>query len=231
LSLADNRCVDRHRTRILIADAQPLIRIGLHSLLSSEPDLEVVGDVARGDEVESAIGRLSPDLLTLEVIMLGLDAVGTTRHLVRHYPEVAILVLTACDNEEIIFGLLEAGVTGYALKEESSTSLLFAMRAVAGGQIWLSSRVTRMLVRKPIAAWAPLVLPQSPSTLTEREQEILALIGRGLTNQEIAEALYITYGTVHTHINRIYGKIGLDRRSQAVRYAIAHRLASAPPGE
>jgi len=227
LPLAANRSLTSHPIRILIADAHPIVRFAINTLLSNEQDLELVGEVARGDEVESAMATLAPDLLILEVIMLGLDAVGTTRHLARRYPEVAILVLTTCDNEEIIFGLLEAGVTGYALKEESPTSLLFAMRAVAGGQIWLSSRVTRMLVRKAIAARGPVALSQGLSELTEREQEVLALIGRGLTNQEIAEALCITCGTVHTHINRIYGKIGLDRRSQAVRYAIAHGLVSA----
>jgi DNA-binding NarL/FixJ family response regulator len=223
--------VARPRTRILVADAHPLICIGIHTLLGSEPDLEVVGEVAHGAEVESAIARLSPNLLILDVNLPDLDAVATTRQLAKRYPEVRILILTACDDEETIFALLEAGVTGYVLKEESPTNLLFAMRAVAGGQTWLSGPVTRMLVRKAVAAWEPLVLPQSPSTLTEREVEILALIGQGLSNQQIAEALCISVGTVRSHIKRINSKIGLDRRSQAVRYAIEHRLVRASPGE
>jgi len=128
-------------------------------------------------------------------------------------------------------GLLEAGVTGYALKEEPPTNLLFAIRAVAGGQTWLSGRVTRMLVRKAVAACGPLALPQSPSTLTERELEVLALIGQGLSNPQIAEALCISVGTVRSHLNHINSKIGLDRRSQVVRYAIEHRLVSAPSDE
>ena len=231
LALTANRSLATHRTRILIADAHPIVQFAIHTLLSSEQDLEVVGEVARGDEVESAIDRLAPDLLILDVRMLGLDALGATRQLIGRYPEVAILVLTACDDQELIFGLLEAGVMGYALKEESPTSLLFAIRAVAGGQTWLSSRVARMLVSKAVATWGPPTVSQDLAALTEREQEVLALIGRGLSNQEIAEVLCIACGTVHTHVNRIYGKIGLDRRSQAVRYAMTHGLVSVPPEE
>jgi len=229
LPLTDDRSVAKPRTRILVADAHPLIRIGISTLLSSESDLEVVGEVAHGTEVESAIARLTPDLLILDVNLPELDAVNTTRRLANRYPEVRILILTAFDDEELIFGLLEAGVTGYALKEESPTNLLFAIRAVAGGQTWLSSPVTHMLVRKAVAAWGPLALPQSPSTLTEREQEVLALIGQGLSNQQIAEALCISVGTVRSHLNHIYDKTDLGGRSQAMRYAIAHGLVSASP--
>ena len=131
----------------------------------------------------------------------------------------------------LMAGLLEAGSKGYVLKEESPTSLLFAIRAVAGGQTWLSSRVARMLVSKAVATWGPPTVSQDLAALTEREQEVLALIGRGLSNQEIAEVLCVACGTVHTHVNRIYGKIGLDRRSQAVRYAMTHGLVSVPPEE
>ena len=231
LSPGSNRSVDRHHIRILIADDQPLIRIGLHTLLSCEQDLEVVGEVDRSDEVESAMATLAPDLLILDVRMLGLDALGATRQLIGRYPEVAILVLSACDDQGLIFGLLEAGVTGYALKEESPTSLLFAIRAVAGGQTWLSSRVARMLVSKAVATWGPPTVSQDLAALTEREQEVLALIGRGLSNQEIAEVLCIACGTVRSHIKRVYDKMDLGGRSQAMRYAMTHGLVSVPPEE
>jgi DNA-binding NarL/FixJ family response regulator len=217
--------------RILIADAQPLTRIGLHTLLSREPDLEVVGEVTHGEELESAIARLAPDLLILDVNLPELDAISSTRHLTRHYPEVQILVLTACDDEEIIFDLLEAGVTGYVLKEEPPTNLLSAIRSVAEGQIWLSSRVTHMVVRRAITARGPLALSPGLAALTEREQEVLALMGQGLSNKKIAEALCISVGTVRSHLNRIYDKTGLGGRSQAMRYAIAHGLVSASPEE
>lgn len=231
LSLTANRSPARHRSRILIADAHPIVRIGLHTLLSCEQDLEVVGEVDRSDQVESAMATLAPDLLILDMRMLGPDALGATRQLIGRYPEVAILVLTACDGQELIFGLLEAGVTGYALKEESPTSLLFAIRAVAGGQTWLSSRVARMLVSKAVATWGPAAVSQDLSTLTEREQEVLALIGRGLSNQEIAEVLCVACGTVRSHIKRVYDKMDLGGRSQAMRYAMTHGLVSVPPAE
>jgi len=228
-ALTANRSLGTPLTRILIADAHPLIRIGIHTLLSSEPDLEVVGEVPHSEVLESAIAGLAPDLLILDVTLPELDAVSTTRHLAKRYPQVAILILTACDDEEIIFGLLEAGATGYALKEEPPTNLLSAIRAVAEGQIWLSSRVAHTVVRKAVAAWRPLALSQSLSTLTEREQEILALIGQGLTNRQIAETLFISVGTVRSHLNRIYDKTGLGGRSQAMRYAIAHGLVKGLP--
>ena len=231
LSPGSNRSVDRHHIRILIADAQPLIRIGIHTLLSSEPDLELVGEVDHGDEVEAAVNRLAPNLLILDVTLPELDAVGTARQLARHHTEVQILILTACDDEEVIFGLLEAGVTGYALKEEPPANLLFAIRAVAKGQKWLSSQVTDMLVGKAIAAWGPPAVSHDLSALTKREQEVLALIGRGLSNQEIAEVLSITRGTVRSHLNRIYDKMDLGGRSQAMRYAMTHGLVRVPPEE
>ena len=231
LPLTDDRKAGRKRTRILIADAQPLTRIGIRTLLSREPDLEVVGEVAHGEELESAIARLAPDLLILDINLPRLDAIGATRHLAKRYPQVAILILTVCDDEEIIFGLLEAGARGYVLKEESTTNLLFAIREVVEGQIGLSSRVTRMVVRKVIETRGAPVLSQSLSTLTKREQEVLALVGQGLSNQQIAEALCISDGTVRTHLNRIYDKTGLGGRSQAMRYAIAHGLVRTSPEE
>lgn len=196
-------------------------------MLSSEPDLEVVGEVAHGAKVESAVVRLAPDVLILDVNMPELDAVGVTRHLAECYSELEILILTACDDEELILGLLGAGATGYALKEEVPENLLFAIRAVAHGQTWLSSRVARILVRKAVAAQGPPAVPQGLSELTEREQEVLAFMGQGLTNKDIAGTLFISVGTVRSHINRIYSKTGLHTRAQAVRYAIEHGLVSA----
>jgi RNA polymerase sigma factor (sigma-70 family) len=229
LAVTHNRSPARPRTRILIADAHPIVRIGIHTLLSGEPDLQVVGEVAHGAEVESAVARLTPHLLILDVNLPELDAIATARRLAKRYPEVGILILTACDDEEIVFGLLEAGVTGYVLKEESPTNLLSAIRAVAQGQIWLSSRVAHVVVRRAVAAWGPLTLCQSLSALTEREQEVLALMGQGLSNRQIAEALCISVGTVRSHLNRIYDKTGLGGRSQAMRYAIAHGLVKGLP--
>jgi len=229
--LTANRSPATPCTRILIADDQPLIRIGLHTLLSNELDLEVVGEVARGDEVESAIDRLAPNLLILDITLPGLDAIGTTRHLTKHHTEVQILILTACDDQEVILGLLEAGVTGYALKADSPASLLLAIRTVAKGHTWISSRVANVLVSKPVAPWAPPMVSQSLPALTGREREILALVGQGLSNRQIAETLCITRGTVRSHLNRVYGKAGWDGRSQAMHYAMIHGLVSGPPEE
>ncbi len=231
LPLTDDRKAGRRRTRILIADAQPLTRIGIHTLLSREPELEVVGEVAHGEGLESAIARLAPDLLILDVTLPELDAVSTTRHLTKRYPRLQILILTARNDEELLFSLIEAGITGYALKGEPATDLLFAIRTVAGGRFWLSSRVARIVVDKARTGREPKAMPQDLSALTERELEVLALIGQGLSNPQIAEALCITRTTVRTHIRRINAKLGLDRRSQVVRYAIEHGLVRTSPEE
>lgn len=203
-------------------------------MLSNELELQVVGEVAHGAEVEPAVARLAPDVLLLGLNMLHLDAIGVTQRLAEGYPELEILVLTTCDDEELILGLLEAGATGYALKEESPENLLSAIRAVAKGQTWLSSRVARILVHKAVTVQGSPGGTQSPprevessqglSELTEREREVLALIGQGLTNEDIARMLFISVGTVRSHINHIYSKTGLRTRAQAVRYAIEHGL-------
>ena len=127
--------------------------------------------------------------------------------------------------------LLEAGSEGYVLKEESSTNLLSAIRAVAEGRIWLSSRVARMVVNRVVAGREPRAVSQDLPTLTERELEVVALIGQGVSNQQIAEALCISLGTVHSHVKRIYYKTDLGGRSQAMRYAIAHGLVGVAPEE
>jgi DNA-binding NarL/FixJ family response regulator len=219
------------RTRILIADDQPLIRMGLHTLLNGEQDLEVVGEVARGDEVESAIDRLAPNVLILDITLPELDAVDTTRHVTKHHTEVQILILTACDDQEVILGLLEAGATGYVLKADSPASLLLAIRTVAKGHTWLSSRVANVLVSKPGAPWTPPMVSQGLPALTGREREVLALVGQGLSNRQIAETLCITRGTVRSHLNRVYDKIGVDGRSQAMHYAMMHGLVRDVPEE
>jgi two-component system response regulator DevR len=231
LLLTDNHNVGGGRISILIADAQPLTRIGLHTLLSREPDLEVVGEVTHGEQLESAIAALAPDLVILDVVLPELDAVTSTRYLVKRYPQMSILVLTARNDEELLFSLLEAGVTGYALKGEPATDLLFAIRTVARGRFWLSSRVARIVANQVLPDREPPAMSQDLPALTEREREVLALIGRGLSNPQIAEALCITRTTVRAHIRRINAKIGLDRRSQVVRYAIEHGLVGPPPEE
>lgn len=214
------------RIRILIADGHPLARMGINTLLSNEPDLEVVGEVAHGAEVELAIARLAPDVLLLEVNVPGLDAATVTRHLTGRYPELEVLILTGCDEERLILDLLRAGATGYALKEEAPENLLFAIRAAARGQTWLSSRVARILVRKAAVVPGSPAASRGLSGLTAREREVLALVGQGLSNKEIAEALFISSGTVRSHINHIYGKTGLRTRAQAVRYAMEQGLVS-----
>ena len=138
---------------------------------------------------------------------------------------------SSAERRLLMAGLLEAGSKGYVLKDEPPTDLLFAIRTVAVGRFWLSSRVTRVVVNKAVADRGPLAVSQDLPTPTERELEVLALLGQGLSNPQIADTLCISVGTVRSHLNRIYDKTGLGGRSQAMRYAMTHGLVSTPPEE
>lgn len=206
--------------RVVIADDHPVVRTGIRSLLAKHPDLLVVGEIGDGTQVEPLTELWQPDLLVLDVAMPGLDPITATRHLKEKYPALNILVLTAYDNDAYVTGLLAAGATGYLLKEEALDMLVAAIRAVARGESWLSQRVAGRLARQAIApTQAPPAGPLSP-----REREVLRLLALGLSNDEIAEQLFIAKRTVQNYVSAIYGKLGLDSRAEAVLYAIRHGI-------
>ena len=152
--------------------------------------------------------------------MPGLDPVAATRAMKKHRPDLNILVLTAYDDDAYVTGLLSAGATGYLLKEEALDTLVTAIRAVAGGESWLSQRVAGRLARKAIA----LARAATDEPLTPRERQVLRLLALGLSNDEIAAKLFITKRTVQNHVSNIYGKLNLDSRAEAVLYAIRHEV-------
>jgi len=212
--------ITRNSIRVVIADDHPVVRTGIRSLLEKHPDLQVVGEIGDGTRVESLVELWQPDVLVLDVAMPGLDPATVTRRLKKRHPDLNVLVLTAYDDDAYVTGLLAAGATGYLLKEEALDMLVAAIRAVAHGQSWLSQRVAGRLARKAITpVQIPLVGP-----LTPREREVLRLLALGLSNAEIAEQLFITKRTVQNHVSTIYGKLGLDSRTEAVLYAIRHGI-------
>jgi len=212
--------ITRNSIRVVIADDHPVVRTGIRSLLEKHPDLQVVGEIGDGTRVESLVELWQPDVLVLDVAMPGLDPATVTRRLKKRHPDLNVLVLTAYDDDAYVTGLLAAGATGYLLKEEALDMLVAAIRAVARGQSWLSQRVAGRLARKAITpVQIPLVGP-----LTPREREVLRLLALGLSNAEIAEQLFITKRTVQNHVSTIYGKLGLDSRTEAVLYAIRHGI-------
>ena len=214
--------------RVLIADDQELIRRGFRLVLEAEPDIEVVGEAVDGaDAVRQAL-ILAPDLVLMDIRMPVLDGIQATARLAREAPHIRVLVLTTFDLDEYAFGALQAGASGFLLKDARRDDLTAAVRAVHAGDAILSPRVTRRLIEQ-MSARAPrtemAVLDPTPA-LTDRERDVFLEIGRGLTNAEIAQRLFLSESTVKTHVGRVLAKLGARDRVHAV--ILAHRLGLVP---
>lgn len=212
--------------RILLVDDQELIRVGFGLVLEAEPDLIVVGEASDGLEAVQQAATLRPDVVLMDVRMPVLDGVAATARIVAEVPGTRVLVLTTFDLDDYAFGALEAGASGFLLKDARRHELTEAIRAVHRGDATLSGRVTRRLIDRlrdrPAAVSAPAEPHDALEELTDREREVLVEIGRGLSNAEIARALHLGESTVKTHVGRILAKTGSRDRVQAV--ILAHRL-------
>lgn len=214
-----------HPIRVVIVDDHPIVRAGMRAVLVSAPDINVVGEGACGEDALRLVAELNPDVLVLDVNLPGLNGVDTTRRLHRQNTPTAILILTVHDDSETIFGMLEAGATGYVLKVDALETLAVAVRAAAQGESWLSPGVAGKVVRRAVGAGQrePEQFP-----LTARELDVLRLLAQGLDNDAIAERLVLTRRTVQNHVSVIYGKLSVETRSEAVLYAIQHGLVQVP---
>lgn len=203
--------------RILIADDQALFREGLHTLLSVQPEFEVVGEAANGEEATRMAVNLQPKVVLMDVRMPILDGVAATRWLRASLPDCKVIVLTTFDDDDYVFEGLRAGAVGYLLKDAPSEKLFEAIRAAARGESFLQPSVAAKVVAEfaRLAEQAP-VRPQPLSNpLSEREMEILRLMANGATNRQIAGQLVIAEGTVKNHVTSILGKLGVNDRTQA----------------
>jgi DNA-binding NarL/FixJ family response regulator len=203
--------------RILLVDDQALFREALRTLLSAQPDLEVVGEAANGEEALVAAARLRPGVVLMDLRMPLLDGVAATRRLQALAPACKVIVLTTFDDDEYVFEGLRAGAVGYLLKDTPSAKLFEAIRAAARGESFLQPSIAAKVVaefarlsRRPAAPSEPLVEP-----LSERELEILRLVARGDSNRAIAAALVIAEGTVKNHVTSILSKLQVQDRTQA----------------
>lgn len=203
--------------RILLVDDQLLFREGLRTLLSVQPDFEVVGDGANGEEALRLATLLRPQVILMDVRMPVLDGVAATRKLRSLHPEIRVIVLTTFDDDEYVFEALRSGAVGYLLKDAASEKLFEAVRAAARGESFLQPSVAAKVVAE-FSRLAAQSLPRPAplaDPLSEREIEILRLIASGLSNREIAGQLVIAEGTVKNHITSILGKLGVSDRTQA----------------
>ncbi|MBB2941446.1 DNA-binding NarL/FixJ family response regulator [Actinoplanes lutulentus] len=216
--------------KVLIADDQAMVRQGFGALLAAQPDLLVVGDAANGADAVTEVRRLAPDVVLMDVRMPVMDGLEATRRLVGGNPAGGpkVLILTTFDLDDYVYEALRAGASGFLLKDAPAADLVNAVRVVASGEALLAPSVTRRL----IAEFAARPHPNRPrpvvlNALTPRETDVLRLIARGRSNQEIAADLVVAEQTVKTHIGRILGKLGLRDRAQAVVLAYETGLVAA----
>jgi DNA-binding NarL/FixJ family response regulator len=218
--------------RVLLADDQPLVRAGLRMLLSTVHDLEVVGEAANGEEAKALVESLRPDVVLMDVRMPGIDGLQVAQ-IILSTPELAgvrVVMLTTFDVDEYIFEALAMGASGFLLKDAEPDEIVRAIRAAAAGDAVLSPTVTRRLLvdyaRRP---HRPVVDAGALDALTEREREVMALVARGLTNEEIGARLFVSRLTVKTHVSRILGKLAARDRAQLV--VLAYELGLVEPGD
>lgn len=199
--------------RVLVADDQPAVRAGLVLVLRSAADIEVVGEAADGEEAVALARSLTPDVVVMDVRMPRLDGVSATRQVTAD-GHCQVLVLTTFDLDEYVFGALRAGAAGFLLKDVDAAGLIDAVRTVAVGDGVIAPSLVRRLI-DAFAATTPPAAPETVSSLTARERDVLACLGRGLSNQEIAGELGMAEATAKTHVRRILAKLNLRSRVQA----------------
>jgi DNA-binding NarL/FixJ family response regulator len=208
--------VTERPVRVLLVDDDDLMRAGLRSVLSSDDGIEVVGEAGDGRAALDEVRKLRPDLVLMDIRMPELDGISATRELLAAEPELKVVVLTTFEEDDYIFEALSAGASGFLLKRTKPEELIAAIHTVADGDSLLSPSVTRRVIDRMAGQPAAALSGAHLEALTPREREVLELVGRGLSNQEIAEAFFIEESTVKTHVKRILMKLGLRDRVQAV---------------
>ncbi|MCX4854060.1 response regulator transcription factor [Streptomyces canus] len=201
--------------RVFLLDDHEVVRRGVHDLLNDEPDITVVGEAANVEQALIRVPALRPQVAVLDVRLPDGDGVTVCRELRSQMPELACLMLTSFDDEEALLDSIMAGASGYVLKQIKGSDLVSAVRTVAAGQSLLDPSATARLMARLRQGQEPEPEPDALPGLTDREREILALIGEGLTNRQIGQRLYLAEKTVKNHISRLLAKLGVERRIQA----------------
>jgi DNA-binding NarL/FixJ family response regulator len=214
--------------RVLIADDQALMRGGFRMILDAQDDIEVVGEAIDGLDAVEQFARLAPDIVVMDVRMPTMDGIEATRRLAAADGPARVLILTTFDLDEYVFEALRAGASGFLLKDRPPEELVAAVRIVASGDALLAPSVTRRLIEEFAERPDAPVPTRELGELTEREREVLVLMGRGLSNGEIAERLFVAETTVKTHVGHVLQKLRLRDRAQAV--VVAYESGLIQPG-
>jgi DNA-binding NarL/FixJ family response regulator len=211
--------------RVLLVDDQPLVRAGLSRILGPEDDMEIVAECADGSEVEAAVAAARPDIVVMDVRMKNVDGTEATRRVRAKADAPPVLTLTTFDDDEVVAASLAAGASGFILKDARGEDLIAAVRAVANGGAWLDPAIAGKVIEAYRSTGIPRAQQQAKlAELTDREIDVLRLIGRGSSNTEIAEQLFISEGTVKSHVGHIFTKLDLRDRAAAIVFAFDHSL-------
>jgi two-component system response regulator NreC len=212
--------------RVLLVDDHAVVRTGLHMLLGQEEDIEIVGEAGSGREALDSIEQLQPDLVLMDIGLPDMTGIEVTRQVKQKWPGVAVVALTIHEDEEYFFQMLQAGADGYVPKRAAPEELLIALRTAADGGVYLYPSLAKLLVRDYLTGEREAA-PSALDGLTEREQEVLAHLADGASNQNIAETLNISPKTVARHRENIMRKLNLHSRSELVKYAIRKGIIKA----
>jgi NarL family two-component system response regulator LiaR len=208
------------KIKILIADDHAVVRDGTRQILVQEPDMDVVAEAADGAEAIRLAGAYKPDVAIIDIAMPGVDGIEATKQIKAKYPSVAVLILSAYDDDQFVFSLLEAGAAGYLLKSVRGRELVDAVRQVYAGESVLHPAIARKVLNRFVPATGKASVKKPTDMLSDREIEVLKLATRGLSNQDIADELCLSLRTVQAHLGHIFNKLQVSSRTEAVVRAL-----------
>ena len=210
------------KIRVLIVDDHAVVRTGLKVFFDLQPDIEVVGEASDGSEGVAMARRLEPDVVLMDLLMPNMDGITAIGRIKAERTETEIVTMTSFIEEEKVTSALEAGASGYVLKDAEAEEVAAAVRAAYAGEVHLDPAVARLLAQRMRTKQTPADSLVEP--LTDREKDVLRLLGQGMSNKEIGSTLFITERTARTYVSNILGKLGLASRTQAALYAVEHKL-------